>query len=586
MAMHRRFQDDASPWQSVLEFSQDDRFAFADLRVSADGDRAQIRNSDGTLTMLTGAGLAAGRQRDGEAVRLTAGTIEDMTRIAPDGTVIEALSGINVAVADGAAGVSRISEALSAPRAASGVLPSLGLGGPGHQAPLGVQAGNGGRKVSAAKVLALLAPVMIVVVGAMWLTTDPAENERSRLKWQFTRPSGIPHPPDNVLSSARVELGRRLFNEARLSADGSTSCATCHTSQTGFADGNVKSRGITRTPLDMHTPTLFNIAWANAFFWNGRAASLEEQALGPIEHPNEMGSTREAAVRLLRSLPEYVASFAAAFPEAPEITPATLAKALASFERTIVSPPTRFDRWIDGNPAALSPSEKAGFQIFIGKGGCANCHSGWAFTDHAFHDIGLPSEAPGRGRIIKRPALDQAFKTPTLRELAWTAPYMHDGSLATLEEVVAHYERGGLDRATRSPDMPRSLKLSARERGDLVAFLKSLSSDRPPQPASTVSASLPTLNMQSAVELPKVGQKNKRFSMERLRIRAGQSVAVINDDIQPHNIFIQDPRMSFDSGWQNPGERVNVAFPQPGDFDVFCGIHPNMRMRVEVEPSQ
>ena len=443
-----------------------------------------------------------------------------------------------------------------------------------------------GRSVSPASVLVLLAPVLLVVVGAMWLTTDQAETDRARVRWQFARPSSIPFPADNVPSAARVELGRRLFNDAGLSVDGTVACASCHNVKLGFADGVPLGQGVTRTRLRMHTPALWNLAWGNAFFWDGRAKSLEEQSLGPIEHPDEMGSKVESAVARLRADAGYVAAFAAAFPEAPEITSATLAKAFASFQRTIVSPPTRFDRWIEGNPAALTAAEKSGFSLFVGKAGCANCHSGWAFTDGAFHDIGLATSAPGRGHVIKRPALNQAFKTPTLRELVWTAPYMHNGSVATLEQAVRHYEAGGVDRSTRSPDLPRRLKLTEQERGNLVAFLKSLSSDRPPQPPSAVASPAIADTLTLATEAPKVGQKDKRFSLERLRIRAGQSIAVVNDDTQPHNVFVSDPRMNFDSGWQNPGEQVQVPFPLAGDYEMFCGIHPNMRLKVEVEPAR
>ena len=150
---------------------------------------------------------------------------------------------------------------------------------------------------------------------------------------------------------------------------------------------------------------------------------------------------------------------------------------MAAYERTLVSPPTRFDRWVAGDAEALSPSEISGLQLFAGKGRCISCHTGFAFTDHNFYDIGLPGADKGRGKEIGLRAADYAFKTPTLRELAWTAPYMHDGSLATLEDVIDHYEKGGVRRPTRSRDLPRNLKLTQQERADLIAFLESLSSD-------------------------------------------------------------------------------------------------------------
>src|SRR5690606_15655991 len=142
----------------------------------------------------------------------------------------------------------------------------------------------------------------------------------------------------------------------------------------------------------------------------------------------------------------------------------SIARALAAYERTLVSPPTRFDLWIAGSVDALTESELRGFRLFTGRGRCVSCHVGFDFTDHNFYDIGLPGDDPGRGEILHLPAADHAFKVPTLRELAWTAPYMHDGSLATLEDVVRFYEGGGVARATRSKDLPVSLELTGKER--------------------------------------------------------------------------------------------------------------------------
>ena len=176
----------------------------------------------------------------------------------------------------------------------------------------------------------------------------------------------------------------------------------------------------------------------------------------PVEHPDEMGATLEHGVARLSRHDSYVRAFAEAFPQDRQISPDNIAKALAAYERTLVSPPTRFDQWIAGDAAALTPSEVNGFAIFTGKGRCINCHTGFAFTDHGFYDIGLPSEDAGRGPIVGLPVADHAFKMPTLRELAWTAPYMHDGSLGTLDDVVRVYEMGGVERPTRSKDLPET----------------------------------------------------------------------------------------------------------------------------------
>ena len=173
-------------------------------------------------------------------------------------------------------------------------------------------------------------------------------------------------------------------------------------------------------------------------------------------------------------------AFAAAFPETPQVNALNLAKALATYERTFVSPSTRFDRWIAGDPQALTAGEVAGFRLFTGKAGCVKCHSGFAFTDYAFHDIGLPSEDRGRGAVLRLAVAEHAFKTPGLREIGRSAPYMHDGSLATLADVIRHYERGVVERPTLSKDLTRKLRLTQAERADLIAFLGTLTSESDP----------------------------------------------------------------------------------------------------------
>src|SRR5262249_1680396 len=281
----------------------------------------------------------------------------------------------------------------------------------------------------------------------------------------------------------------------------------------------------------------------------------------------------------------YLQAFAQAFPgDSPQISRRTIAKALAAYERTLVSPPTRFDRWVAGQADALTPSELAGFAIFTGKGRCSNCHAGFAFTDRGFYDIGLPGSDKGRGATIGLSAADYAFKTPTLRELAWTAPFMHDGSMATLEDVVRHYESGGVARPTRSRDLPENLALSEQERSDLVAFLETLSSETPPQPSRE-----PWVNAAEARSHAKpadttvVSQANKHFYPHNVRLRSGQLLTVLNDDPRTHNVRIYDPRFDYNSGAQEPRETVTIHFPGPGTFEAFCAIHPSMRLVVVVE---
>jgi cytochrome c peroxidase len=403
------------------------------------------------------------------------------------------------------------------------------------------------------------------------------------LKAKFARPTFVPHPPGEAPAPAGIALGRRLFEDKALSATGTVSCASCHDPKLSFADGEPKGKGITGKRLERHTPSLWNAAYSPLLFWDGRAPSLEEQVRFPVEHPDEMGSTLDAAALRLARDASYGRAFAEAFPDEPKISARNIARALAAYERTLVSPPTRFDAWAAGKADALTPAEVNGFKVFAGKGRCIACHSGFAFTDYNFYDIGLPGADKGRGKQIGLAAADHAFKTPTLRELAWTAPYMHDGSLATLEDVVRHYEKGGVRRATRSRDLPVNLRLSEEERAALIAFLESLSSETPPQPSREAwvgagQAPSPAPPQDTKV----VSQANKAFAPARVRIRAGRTLTVLNDDTRTHNVRIFDPRLDFNSGAQEPKESVTVTFPLPGTYEAFCGIHPSMRLTVEV----
>jgi cytochrome c peroxidase len=406
------------------------------------------------------------------------------------------------------------------------------------------------------------------------------------LKLEFRRPTTIPFPVNIAPTPARIELGHRLFSERRLSANDSISCASCHDPALAFTDGVARGKGIAREPLVRNTPTLWNLAWGYDYFWDGRAPSLEAQAQGPIEHPKEMAQSLARSAAKLALDGRYLVAFAKAFPLQRRITPATVSAALASYERTIVSPRTRFDRWVDGDPNALSAAEIDGLRLFTGKAGCSNCHSGWAFTDRAFHDIGLPGDDLGRGPIIGVPGVNHAFKTPGLRELVWTAPYMHDGSLATLDDVVRHYESGGINRPSRSTDLPKNLTLTDEQRGNLVSFLESLSSERPPRPDPNFAFGAPreARTVAASVATSQISQKDKKFKPEQVRIAASEPLKITNDDTRPHNARVFDPRMSFNSGLQEPGDTVTLRFPETGRFEVFCGIHPSMRLSVEVEP--
>jgi cytochrome c peroxidase len=278
-----------------------------------------------------------------------------------------------------------------------------------------------------------------------------------------------------------------------------------------------------------------------------------------------------------------VRAFAEAFPEAPRLDARNLAKAIASFERTLVSPETRFDRWIAGDEHALSSGEIAGFRLFTGKARCVSCHSGFAFTDHAFHDIGLPDDDRGRGAVLRLEAAEHAFKTPGLREIGRSAPYMHNGALATLEDVVSHYVSGIAERPTLSKDLPRGLALTGSERADLIAFLGTLTSEAEPVLPTTIIAATsgPT---GPAQHVRTVSQDDKTFHPAHVALDRGARLWIVNNDTRTHNVRVFDPALDFDSGAQEPGETVEITFPAAGSFLVFCGIHPKMELYVDVAP--
>jgi cytochrome c peroxidase len=295
----------------------------------------------------------------------------------------------------------------------------------------------------------------------------------------FQRPQEIPAPPDNPMTPAKIALGAKLFADPRLSGGGRKSCAACHRAERAFTDGRRRAEGAAGRPLRRNTPALWNLAWSKHHFWDGRAPSLEAQARGPIEAPDEMAGDWPAIVSRLEADADMAMAFRTSFPEEPAISQATITKALAAYVRSLVSPPTRFDAWLAGDGHALHPAEVRGFRLFTGKAGCVLCHNGWRFTDDRFHDIGLPSIDPGRGAVPGGTPGQKAFKTPSLREAAHTAPYMHDGSLPTLEAVVAHYAGGFVARPSLAPNVSRTLRLNPQERTDLVAFLRTLSSEMP-----------------------------------------------------------------------------------------------------------
>jgi cytochrome c peroxidase len=298
------------------------------------------------------------------------------------------------------------------------------------------------------------------------------------LKTEYRRPPDVPSPPDNSYSRERSNLGKSLFFDPRLSGSGIISCASCHNPGLGWADGLQTGLGNMGSHLTRRTPTIENLAWGGPYFWDGRAETLEEQAKGPLQSPTEMNKALLDVTQTVTSIAGYRSAFAAAYPGEP-LNIDTIAKAIANFERTVVSGQAPFDRWVEGDEHAISDAAKRGFLLFDGKANCATCHSGWRFTDDGFHDIGVKSDDKGRGAVVTGiPALDHAFKTPTLRNVALRAPYQHDGSERTLRDVIDFYDGEYVNRESLSSDIKR-LNLSDREKDDLVAFMQTLTGNDP-----------------------------------------------------------------------------------------------------------
>ena len=286
-----------------------------------------------------------------------------------------------------------------------------------------------------------------------------------------------PIPEDNPLTAEKVALGRRLFFDPILSRDYTLSCGTCHDPRRTFTDGLPVAVGVDSRKGKRSAPALLNRAWGKSFFWDGRAASLEEQALMPIENPDEFDMTIEGIVERLTNHAGYPALFQRAFAREPNRE--DLGRAIASYVRTILSGDAPIDRYLNGDREALGEQARAGLRLFRGKANCTACHIGPTFSDEGFHNTGVAFQDgnlidEGRFAVTGKQGDRGVFKTPTLRNIALTAPYMHDGSLATLEDVIELYDRGGNPNPHLDEEL-RPLKLTPKEKQVLVAFLRALS---------------------------------------------------------------------------------------------------------------
>ena len=342
------------------------------------------------------------------------------------------------------------------------------------------------RKLIIFLVIGLTAAVLFLAAGRYRLMRVPYAPRPFSLE----EPAGFVRmsiPADNPLTHEGIALGRRLFYDPVLSADSSISCATCHLPELSFSDGKRVSRGLEGSGL-RNAPSLINVGYYyTGLFWDGRAASLEDQALHPVRNPLEMGAGWEAAEERLRRHEDYPRLFREAFGirRPAQIDRLLVARALAQFERTLISADAKFDR-VQRGEVAFSPAERRGWEIFFDFPGglsmaeCGHCHADPLFTSLEYFNNGLEprypgqeQDDPGRAAVTGRNSDKAKFRTPSLRNVALTAPYMHDGRFETLEEVIDHYASGGHYAGNVNPNV-RPLRLSDRDKADLLAFLGTL----------------------------------------------------------------------------------------------------------------
>ena len=321
------------------------------------------------------------------------------------------------------------------------------------------------------------AAILFAAAGVLALGQSkpaPAQDLKA-IKSDYRRPTALP-----VENKALADLGRNLFFDTRISASGKTSCASCHFPELGYVVTDAHPINDSGKPTSRKSQPLIGLGHAGKTLvgWDGRSATLEAQAKSSIAAGSMSMRETSIPVRVevieerVKSDSGYAAKFNTALPGRP-IDVDAIATALAAFERTLEPAIAPFDRWVAGDETAISAAAKRGFALFNGKAACVACHNGWRFTDDQFHDIGTSTTDQGRGKVAKDETLNFAFKTPTLRSVALRAPYMHNASLATLDDVMRHYEKGGIDRPSRSP-LLIPIQLSDAERHDLVAFMNTL----------------------------------------------------------------------------------------------------------------
>ena len=466
------------------------------------------------------------------------------------------------------------------------------------------------------------------------ITPQQAHLEVKRLvamkRLAMPNPQDIIYPAGAPPSKAEIELGKALFFEPQLSGQQHLSCATCHNPTQGFSDGRAKSMADRGNTTTRNAPHLYNLAWNRVLFWDGRQDNLDTMALDAIKSPDEMNLPLATMVERLQAIPSYAMTFKQLYPDG--LTAENVGKAIGAFERSLITQNSAFDRYLRGDNTALSDKALRGLLLFAGKANCLACHDGANFTDESFHNIGLQTDDLGRGKFEQGAHFRYTFKTPGLRNVALTGPYMHNGSINTLRDVVQFYNQGGQRREGIDTQM-KPLHLSAEEVDQLIAFMESLTDPLivlPPTVSAAAKESLPEKSAtlkestqersatlsgefhfiamppevglvyiaedQSLTQAVTIDQQGKEFlhwtqpgekSLRKIVAASpGETMTFKNSASIGHNIYANDARLhvQFDLGLVPPGSDVVKTYPitwQAGEvLKVGCKIHPGMRLYI------
>jgi cytochrome c peroxidase len=320
--------------------------------------------------------------------------------------------------------------------------------------------------------------ICLILMASFGFVANEAEAQPTSEKRMAPLPRTVPAPKDNPTTPDKVALGKLLFFDPRLSGDNKMSCANCHRPDKAFGDGLSQAKGAGGRTLKRKTPSLLNVGFYSTYLWDGRAKTLEELALIPIQAADEMNQDLDELEKELNAVPTYAKQFQAVF--GTKVTRDGIAKALSAFQRTLVTGPSPYDRYLGGEKAALSAEAKRGMELFFGEAGCARCHRGPLLTDEKFYRLGT-SDDKGRGLVTGKTDDNYKFRTPSLRNVARTGPYMHDGSHKTLGDVLFFYLRGvptsGPDRLPLDIESLQSISIS--QIPDMIAFLEALTGEEP-----------------------------------------------------------------------------------------------------------